>query len=216
MGIILPIVLKYIPSLEQAMSELVWQIPLGVFSTLTIARLTLAPYWIYKKEKKHSQELEQGVLKHEWEYRRQKRIELLGNKYDPLPILMAEINTGLEYIIPNFMAVPENIQKLDKALELVGELDIESITDYNQLVTHIRRILDLEKVGFHELAKSNKQIVTKITDFTNICNINDDENLAELLNDYTEVLFKFITLSIVKEYGDDSKRSINERLKYLG
>lgn len=49
-GIIIPIILRFIPNWKPVMSELLWQIPLGVFGGIVLIRLSLAPYWIYKEK----------------------------------------------------------------------------------------------------------------------------------------------------------------------
>lgn len=160
-------------------------------------------------------DLQSKVISHEWEYRRQKRIELLGDKYNTLPKLIMEISNELEFAIPRFVSSPENKLKLSDALKLIEKLDSEDIIDYSQAVTQTRRILDLNNIGFHRLVRDNRQIALKLADFLNIYKTCDDKNLVELLNDYEETLFEFVTLSIVKEHIDSSEKLISKRLKYI-
>ena len=53
LGMAIPLLLRQILNTSKAeafLTDLVWQIPLGILSTLTIVRLGLAPYWMYKED----------------------------------------------------------------------------------------------------------------------------------------------------------------------
>ncbi len=66
-GLAIPIIRQLIPGWETVILELGWQIPLGVFSSVIVIRLLLAPYWMYKRLEKERDELlnvtrENGVI----------------------------------------------------------------------------------------------------------------------------------------------------------
>ena len=62
-GIVVPIIRQVIPDWDSIMSELAWQLPLGVFSTVILFRLILAPYWIHKDKEKQMEVITQEKAK---------------------------------------------------------------------------------------------------------------------------------------------------------
>jgi len=57
-GIVSAYIIPRYPQWEPAMSELAWQIPLGIFSALAAFRLLLSPYWMYKEAQQKIKDLE--------------------------------------------------------------------------------------------------------------------------------------------------------------
>jgi len=50
LGALVPLLIRLRPAWAQALTDLIWQIPLGVFATWGIARMALAPYWLHQED----------------------------------------------------------------------------------------------------------------------------------------------------------------------
>jgi hypothetical protein len=53
----IPALRQAVPSWETVVIELAWQIPLGVFGSIVLARLFLSPYWMHKEKQTEVAEL---------------------------------------------------------------------------------------------------------------------------------------------------------------
>jgi hypothetical protein len=62
LGLAIPAIIHMSPRLESRMAPLAWQIPLSVLTLLALARLVLAPYWIYKERHQNALVREQELM----------------------------------------------------------------------------------------------------------------------------------------------------------
>ena len=89
LGIAIPVVIHFVPRWETAMSNLAWQIPLGIFSTIFLIRLILAPYWIYKQQEVEISGLEGKLAS------LQNELEEERNQRKPILTLVSPINAAI-------------------------------------------------------------------------------------------------------------------------
>ena len=61
LGTLVPVMVWRFPASESAVTELVWHIPIGIFASIGLVRLALAPYWIYKERDEKARQMEIGL-----------------------------------------------------------------------------------------------------------------------------------------------------------
>ena len=61
LGTLAPIMVRSFPASESAVTELLWQIPLGIFASIGLVRLGRAPYWMYQERDEKARQMEIGL-----------------------------------------------------------------------------------------------------------------------------------------------------------
>ena len=61
LGTLAPIMVRSFPASESAVTELLWQIPLGIFASIGLVRLGRAPYWMYQERDEKARQVEIGL-----------------------------------------------------------------------------------------------------------------------------------------------------------
>ena len=61
LGTLVPVMVRNFPASESAVTELIWRIPIGMFASIGLVRLALAPYWIYQERDEKARQTEIGL-----------------------------------------------------------------------------------------------------------------------------------------------------------
>lgn len=120
-GLLFPIIARFIPTWGSAMANLAWQIPLTVLFTLFVARLALAPYWLYSERDRQSNSGELALKREIQEVRRQlsDKVDQLGERLNAdgflarLGDLLAEANCLLDKLVTTRTLEPVETQAAD-------------------------------------------------------------------------------------------------------
>lgn len=66
-GFIAPIVVHFFPAWESRVSSIVWEIPIACFASVTIVRLFLSPFLVYRRRDDEARALKRALRKRETE-----------------------------------------------------------------------------------------------------------------------------------------------------
>ena len=61
LGTLAQIMVRSFPAWDFAVTELLWQIPLGIFALIGLVRLGRAPYWMYQERDEKARQMEIGL-----------------------------------------------------------------------------------------------------------------------------------------------------------
>ncbi len=151
LGIAIPIARNAVPNWESVMNELTWQIPLGVFGSIVLVRLILAPYWLYKEKVKEINRLS----------------ALMGNKDESREKRQLKLDLGK--LLLDGKEILMDLEKMDGQLDASGAVRAE--LQFEIWYKDVSK--SLQNTDFHRLWSEKKEGVdyrtAKKSDFVEAC-----------------------------------------------
>ncbi len=146
---------SYPAIVEFAMHLTEWQILAGIFGVIILARLVLAPYWLYESIVEEKMTIQQKLDNYDLDYSRKRRIELIEKEEYPrkLPEILKRMRMCLEGILKEAQSKNVTIKKLWDSLKSITPTDFAEVLnqrtyDENVVVLYkYNRRMQLSKDG---------------------------------------------------------------------
>jgi hypothetical protein len=218
-GIVIPIVLHFIPKMESTLDNLAWQIPLGIFGSIFAVRLVLSPYWVYEDSRKKAAvkllELQTNVTRNEWEYRRQHLIKTREPKLELLPKQLRDLLGQVDEVVNNLSLDDCDKKQIGEAIEAIEAQKTKyMLSDLlsDQLQAIINYCLNEHGINLENEIRTNKECYRLLDEISNCMDIGDSElttkikiYFSSLFNGYAVIFLLDNSPEFANRYGDAIK-----------